>query len=262
MKNRSRFPLLASLVLSSLMAVSLTQTIAQARTWDAINKSGKIIVVTEGAFAPFNFYEGKKLTGFEVELAEAVIKEMGFRHEWKVVPFDGQIAAIRQGRFDFAIASHGFTAERAKSIDYGHYHYCTGGQIGAFKDGPLTVKSLAGKVIGVQLATSYADNAQKIAGVKEVKTYGKDTEAFQALRAKRTEAWITDRFLLKETLQKNGDANIVAGELVFQEEVGAIFKKNDLELINAYNKALDRVKEKGVYAKLSQKYFGEDVSCK
>jgi ABC-type amino acid transport substrate-binding protein len=94
-----------------------------------------MIVATEGAFAPFNYYEGTKLTGFEVDIAEAIVKQLGLKMEWKVVPFDAQIASLGQDRFDFAIASHGYTEERAKAVDFTEPHYCTGGQIAARKDG-------------------------------------------------------------------------------------------------------------------------------
>ena len=50
---------------------------AQARTFDEVKKDGKILIATEGQFAPFNFFNGTTLTGFEVELAELVAKKMG-----------------------------------------------------------------------------------------------------------------------------------------------------------------------------------------
>jgi hypothetical protein len=62
------------------------------------------------------------------------------------------------------------------------------------KDGPLTAEALKGKTVGVQLATSYFDAAKKIPGVKEVKTYKADPEAFSALKAKKIDAWISDKF--------------------------------------------------------------------
>jgi polar amino acid transport system substrate-binding protein len=166
-------------------------------------ESGTLIAATEGGFQPFNYYDGPKLTGFEVELAEAIAKKLGLKLEWRVVPFDGQIAALKQDRFDFAIASHGYTAERAKSVDFANPHYCTGGQIAAHKDGPLTVAALDGKTVGVQLATSYADAAKKVKGIKAIKTYKGDPEAFSALRAKKVDAWISDKFTVKATLDKN-----------------------------------------------------------
>ena len=63
----------------------------QARDWSVIQKSGSIIAATEGAFAPFNYYEGTKLTGYEVDVAEALAKKLGLKLEWKAVPFDTRI---------------------------------------------------------------------------------------------------------------------------------------------------------------------------
>jgi polar amino acid transport system substrate-binding protein len=242
--------------------LTLAATTAEARDWSAIKADGKIIAVTEGAFFPFNFFEGSKLTGFEVEVAEAVAKKLGLAIEWRVVPFDAQVASIRQDRFDFAIASHGYTEERAKSVDFAAPHYCTGGQIAAPKDGALTAAALAGKTVAVQLATSYADSAKRIAGVKEIKTYKADPEAFSALKAKKVDAWISDKWLIKATLEKNADAGIVAGEQVFVERVSAIMRKNNKELQDHYNRALAEVVKDGTYATLSQKYFKTDVSCR
>ncbi|EXI77788.1 MAG: Sulfate starvation-induced protein 7 [Candidatus Accumulibacter appositus] len=253
--------------LARLLSVVIPLTLliggsANAREWKAIEASGTIKAATEGAFQPFNYYEGSTLTGFEVELAEAIAKKLGLKLEWSVVPFDAQIAALKQDRFDFAIASHGYTPERAKSVDFANPHYCTGGQIAAHKDGPLTVAALNGKSVGVQLATTYAGAAKKINGIKAIKTYKGDPEAFSALRAKKVDAWISDKFTVKGTLDKNPDAGIVGGELVFVEKVSMIMPKGNKELAEKLNQALAEVMKDDSYQMLSQKYFKEDVSCR
>ena len=178
---------LASL-LTAIVPLSILSAPAQARDWNVVKDSGTIIAATEGAFYPFNYFEGPKLTGYEVDVAEAVAKKLGLKLEWRVVSFDAQLASIRQDRFDFAIASHGYTEERAKAVDFASPHYCTGGQIAAAKNGPLTTAALNGKTVGVQLATSYFDNAKKVPGIKEIKTYKADPEAFSALKAGKIDA--------------------------------------------------------------------------
>ena len=235
---------------------------SEARECPVIKQSGTLVAATEGGFQPFNYYDGPKLTGFEVDLAEAIAKKLGLKLEWRVVPFDGQIAALKQDRFDFAIASHGYTEERAKSVDFANPHYCTGGQIAAHKDGPLTVVALNGKTVGVQLATSYADAAKKVKGIKTIKTYKGDPEAFAALRANKVDAWISDKFTVKATLDKHPDAGITGGELVFVERVSMILRKNNKELADKLNQALAEVMKDGTYKALSEKYFKEDVSCR
>ena len=250
--------LLSAVIPMSIMISAPTQ----ARDWSVIEKSGTIIAATEGAFAPFNYYEGTKLTGYEVDVAEALANKLGMKLEWHAVPFDSQLAAVRQDRFDFAIASHGYTKERAKAVDFANPHYCTGGTIAAPKDGPLTVEALKGKTVGVQLATSYFDAAKKIAGIKEVKTYKADPEAFSALKAKKIDAWISDKFTIMETLNKNTDSGVVSGEQVFVEKVSLIMRKNNKEFMDKVNQALADLTADGTLAKISDKYFKTDITCK
>lgn len=250
--------LLSAVIPLSIMISAPTQ----ARDWSVIEKSGTIIAATEGAFAPFNYYEGTKLTGYEVDVAEALAKKLGMKLEWHAVPFDSQLAAVRQDRFDFAIASHGYTKERAKAVDFANPHYCTGGTIAAPKDGPLTVEALKGKTVGVQLATSFFDAAKKIAGIKEVKTYKADPEVFSALKAKKIDAWISDKFTVMETLNKNTDSGIITGEQVFVEKVSLIMRKNNKEFMAKVNQALEDLTKDGTLAGISDKYFKTDITCK
>jgi len=67
----------AALFAASAVALGLLTTGVQARTLEQVKADGKIIVATEGAYAPFNYYQGDKLTGFEVDLAEAIAKNAG-----------------------------------------------------------------------------------------------------------------------------------------------------------------------------------------
>lgn len=234
---------------------------AQARDWTAIKQSGTIIAASEGAYPPFNYFQGSKLTGYEIDVMEAVAKKLGLKVEWRALAFDALIAAIRQGRFDVAIASHGITEERQKSVDFTNPHYCSGGQVVAKPNGPLKAAQLAGKTLGVQLATTYAEAAQKVSGAKEVKTYPKDTDALQALIGGRIDAWVTDRFVAKAAIEKNSAAGLKAGDMLFVERIAMIHKKGNAELDSQLNGALTALKADGTLKAISEKYLGEDITC-
>ena len=167
--------------------------VAQARTLDEVKKDGKIIVATEGQFAPFNYFKGTQLTGFEVEVAELVVKKMGLKLEWKTLGFDALLTGLAQNRWDVVIASHGVTEERAKAVTFANPHYCSGGMIVAMDAKIRTAADLTGKVVAVQTGTSYLTNVQKLAGVKEVKNFPQDTDAQRALISKRVDAWVSDK---------------------------------------------------------------------
>ncbi|WP_414652296.1 ABC transporter substrate-binding protein [Ideonella sp.] len=238
-------------------------TVASARNVDAIKKAGTIIVATEGQYAPFNFFEGSKLTGFEVDLMEGVAKKMGLKIEWKTLGFDALLTGLGQDRWDLVIASHGITEERAKAVTFTNPHYCSGGAIVSKNPDLKTAQSLAGKVIAVQTGSSYLEAAQKIPGVKEVKNFPKDPDAQAAVMSGRADAWVTDKFVVMDVLKNNKGTGLRANGMLFVEKIAAAVAKGNAGLADAYNKALGEFMAKGGgYEALSTKYFGEDVRCK
>ncbi|AFZ69058.1 ABC transporter substrate-binding protein [Deinococcus peraridilitoris] len=243
-----------------VLAVLATAT-ASARTLAEIKKSGTIIIATEGAFKPFNYFEGKKLTGFEVDLGEAVAKELGVKVRWVTQPFDSLLIGLNQGRYDFVIASHGITPERAKAVNFTNPHYCTGGAIVAQKGGAQKAADLAGKSVAVQVGSTYAENVRKLSGLKDVKTYPKDSDAQQALMAGRVDAWVSDKFVGLEAAQAAG-GRMQVGDLLFQEKIAMAVQKENSTLLKGLNDALAAVQKNGTYGKLSTQYFKQNVACK
>lgn len=250
------------LLFLSLLALPLG--LAQVRTFEQIQRAGEIRIGTEGAFPPFNYFDAKnQLTGFEIDLGNALAKKLGLKATWITQAFDTLLIQLNQGRFDFVIASHGITEERAKAVDFTNPHYCTGGVIVAKRGGPKTAKDLQGKVVGVQLGTTYMEAAQKIPGVKGVRTYQKDPDALQDLLAGRLDAWITDRFVAKEAIKERKlEGTLQLGELVFQEKVAMAVAKGNKSVLEALNRALADLMKEGTYAQVSKKWFGEDVRCR
>ena len=244
-------------------AVALCAAVSvQARPLDAIQKAGSITMGSEGQYAPFNFFKGKQLTGYEIDVAEAVAKKMGLKHEWKTVGFDALLTGLAQDRWDLVIASHGITPEREKAVTFTVPHYCSGGQIVSLNPAIKTAADLAGKVVAVQTGTSYLEHVKKVPGVKEVKNFPTDEAARAALGSKRVDAWVTDRFVAKEMLAKTPKAGFLTGDMLFIEQVAAAVSKGNTGLAEAYNKAFAELKADGTIGKISQKYFQEDVTCK
>ncbi|MBK6293471.1 MAG: amino acid ABC transporter substrate-binding protein [Rhodoferax sp.] len=248
---------------TGLMALALLAAFGtSARTIEEIKKGGTMLVATEGQFAPFNFFVGNQLTGFEIELTELVAKKMGVKLEWKALSFDALLAGLRQGRWDIAVASHGITDERAKAVTFAEPHYCSGGMIVAKDPAIRTIKDLAGKTVSVQTGTSYLDNVKNVPGLKEAKNFPSDTDARSALVAGRSDAWVSDRFVAIEALRKNPGLGLKMGELLFVERIAAAVTKGNTGLAAAWNKALSEVIADGSYATLSKRYFEEDIRCK
>ncbi|MEK8025495.1 ABC transporter substrate-binding protein [Pseudaquabacterium rugosum] len=253
-------PLLKSAALAVAATLAFVSA-AQARTVEAIKKDGKIVIATEGQFAPFNFYQGKQLTGFEVEVAEAIAARMGLKVEWKAMGFDALLAGLKGDRWDMVIASHGITEERAKAVTFADPHYCTGGVV-VSKGGALkSAADLKDKVVSVQTGTTYLENVKKVAGVKQVKNFPQDTDARAALASGRVDAWVSDKFVALEALGKNPGDGLKIGDFLFVERIASAVAKGNTGLAGEINKALAAIQADGSYARISEKYFKQDIRC-
>jgi polar amino acid transport system substrate-binding protein len=235
---------------------------ADARPLDAIKKSGTIIIATEGKFPPFNFMQGNKPVGFEMDIAEAVAKKMGVKVEWKTLGFDALLVGLAQDRFDEVIASHGITEERSKAVTFANPHYCTGGIVVAKDPKIRTGKDLAGKVVAVQVGTTYLENVKKLPGVKEVKVFTQDNDARAALQTGHVDAWVSDKFVAKASLDATPGSGLHLGDFLFVERVAAAVSKGNQPLADAINQGLAAIEADGEYAAISQKWFHEDIRCK
>jgi polar amino acid transport system substrate-binding protein len=248
--------------LSAILALSLLGAGAQARTLEQIKSGGSIVVATEGAYAPFNYYRDDKLTGFEVDLAEAIATKMGVKVEWKAARFDSLLPGLRQERWDLVMASLGITEERAKAATFTAPQYCSGGVIVAKDAAISSAVTLAGKTVAAQTGTTYLENLEKVPGVKEVKAFPENMDGQAALMAGRVDAWVTDRFSARQALEANPKAGLREGDYLFIEKIGGAVKKNNAGLANAVNKAMAELMADGTYEALSKKYFNEDIRCK
>ena len=246
----------------ALAAALSSALLAQARPLEEVQKSGTLVMGSEGQYAPFNFFKGKELTGYEIEVGELIAKRLNFKHEWKTVGFDALLTGLAQDRWDLVIASHAITEERAKAVTFTAPHYCSGGIIVSLNPAIKTPADLAGKVVAVQTGTTYLEHVKKVPGVKEVKNFPTDEAARNALASKRVDVWVTDRFVAKEMLAKNTKTKFVTGEMLFIEQVAAAVSKGNQPLADAWNKALKEAIADGSIPAISKKYFQEDVTCK
>jgi polar amino acid transport system substrate-binding protein len=261
-RTMTSFPTLTRRLAIALAGCALfAGAAADARSLEDIRKSGTIVIASEGKFSPFNFVDKGKLTGFEIDVADAVAKKMGLKVDWKMMGFDGLLVGLGQDRWDMVIASHGITEERAKAVTFASPHYCTGGVI-ISKDGAVkTAKDLAGKTVAVQTGTTYYENVKKLP-VKDVKSFPADSSARAALDSGHVDAWVTDKFVAKESLAATPGTPDKMGDYLFVEKIAAAFAKGNTGLAAEVDKALAAMMADGTYAAISKKWFNDDIRCK
>ena len=228
----------------------------------AIQAAGVLKVGTEGTYAPFTYHdESGKLTGFDVEIAEAIASKLGDKAQFIEGKWDGLIAGLDANRYDTVINQVGITDARKQKYDFSE-PYIASKAVLIVRDGDDSIKSFA-DLKGKKAAQSLTSNFGKLAteaGAELVGTDGFD-QSIQLVLTKRADATINDSLSFLDFKKHKPDAPV---KIVAQQEnadySGIIIRKGEPELLEAINKALADIKADGTYKKIADKYFGQDVS--
>lgn len=85
---------------------------------DADHSKGKLIMATNAAFEPYEYYEGTEIVGIDAEMAKAICDKMGYDLQIDDMEFDAIISAVQSGKADFGAAGMTVTEDRLTSIDF------------------------------------------------------------------------------------------------------------------------------------------------
>jgi len=230
---------------------------------DEVKQRGTLRIGVEGTYPPFNYRDEQgKLTGFDVEIAEAVAGKLGVKPEFTTTEWSGILAGLQAGKYDVIVNQVAATDARRQTFDFSEPYVVSSPQlvIRASENRPLTTPAdLKGKKIGVGQGTNYADMARRIDGA-EVKVYPGAAEYLQDLASGRIDAALNDSLLIPYLISKT-KLPVKAGAPLGATETNAIpFRKGNPKFKQAIDKALGDMKADGSYAKISNKWFNRDVS--
>ena len=248
-----------------LLGASLLSHAVAGEQLKSIKEKGVISVGLEGTYPPFSFVDADgKLAGFEVELSEALAKELGVKAKLQPTKWDGILAALESKRLDVVINQVTISEERKKKYDFSQPYTVSGIQalVLTKKKDELNIKTaadLAGKKVGVGLGTNYEQWLKENVPQAEIKTYDDDPSKFQDLRVGRIDATLIDRLAALEYAKKAKDTS-VTGEAFSRQGAGIALSKGEPELLEALNKALDKLRADGTLKQISEKYFQADVT--
>ena len=233
-------------------------TQAPASRLEQIKQAGKIVVATSADYPPFEYHaiiDGKDtIVGWEMELAEAIAKELDVELEIKEGIFDTLLLDLTTGKADMVISAMTVTPERLESVDFSEPYWMTAQSVLIPKASEGSIQSaedLKGKTIGVQLGTTGEVAAKEIEGA-EVRSYELFEAAVLDLVAGRVQVVVGDYAVVKNYAATRPELT-VAFELT-KEENAVAFRKDDDELREAVNEILARLEANGTIDQLIEKY--------
>lgn len=216
---------------------------------DPILAKDELIVGTEPSFAPFEFPKknSEELTGFDIELIQALAKDMGYKKATiKSMGFDALIPAVNTGNLDVGMSGFTITEERKKQVLFSQPYYKAGLGLVVRKENTdvKSVDDLKGKTVAVQLGTTGALYAEKLKdkGVT-VKTFNTSDLACMELKNKGADAVISDKPVLQYFLAQGGSGYAkMIGTGLTTEDYGIVVSKKHPQLQAALDKSLDNLK--------------------
>ena len=250
--------------LSLLLGSSLFAPVFAADLLEDVKANGTLKVGLEGTYPPFNFQdENGQLTGFEVDLANALAEELGVKAEFQPTKWDGILAALESKRLDVVINQVTISEERKQKYDFSTPYTLSGIQALTRKADVDSIKSaadLAGKKVGVGLGTNYEQWLKENVPQADIRTYDDDPTKFQDLNVGRIDVILVDRLAAFEMVEKTGDRLAVAGDAFSRQESGIALRKGNPQLLAAIDAAIAKLRADGTLKQLSEKWFGADVT--
>ncbi|GAA1545367.1 ABC transporter substrate-binding protein [Kribbella lupini] len=225
-------------------------------------KPGKLTICTHLPYKPFQYKDGTKVVGFDVDLLDLLAKDLGLEQEvvnieWAQVTSG---AAFQAKKCDVGMGAMTITDSRKAAISITAPYMDATQVLLTKKDAPYrSLEDLKGKKVGVQ-----ADTTGKDFATEQAKKIGFEVVVFNDLalqennvKSGRVDAGINDNGVLYDFVKENPDTAVVAefntGE---QYGFGALKDGSGPKLVEKFNTLLAAAKTDGKYNEIYKKWFG------
>ncbi len=231
-----------------------------------IQQKGEIVIATEGAWAPWTYHdENDTLVGFDVEVAQAIAAKLGVTATFVETEWDGIFAGLDAQRYDIAANGVEITDERSEKYDFSTpYGYIrTALVVRGDNDTIHSFEDLNGKKTTNSIASTYMILAESYGAT----AVGVDTldQTIQMVLSGRADATLNAEVSVYDYLSVHPDANIKIVALTEEaSQVALPVRKGEdsATLLAAINQAIEELANEGELTRISEKYFGKDITQK
>jgi len=229
---------------------------------ERIRQAGKIVIATNPNYAPITYKDPatNRLTGLDIDLGEAIGRELGLRVEWQEIAFAQMLPSLQTGRVDMIMAGMADIPARRESADFINYFW-SGAQfvtIQANRNTIRTPEDLCGKRVGAARATNWPRQMEDWSAANcvargrpamiVVGTEG-SVDMRTQLKSQRLDGGVQGGETLHYFQTLEPDTYVILGEPFTRLLGGIPFQKNaeGQQLRAAVRAALERMKVNGAY---------------
>lgn len=229
---------------------------------DTIEEAKVMKVATSPDYAPFGFHtkiDGKdKIVGADIEMTEAIAKEMGVEVEWMDMSFNTVLAAAKEGKADIAVSAISATTEREKSFDFTTDYYVSPQVIvinKAHEKEFASIEDFADKQVGAQKGTIQENIVKKQMKDAKLISIEKLPSIFVEVKNNTLDGLVVEKTVADAYVDKNPDLMIANIPLKSMKEDALCIAvpKGNPKLVKALNKQIKKMKEAGTIDKMVEK---------
>lgn len=228
---------------------------------------GELIVGLDDSFPPMGYRDkDNKIVGFDVDLAKETCKRMGIKVKFQPVSWESKEQELSSKNIDCIWNGFGITPEREKVLTFTEPYMANPQIFVVLADsGIKTQADLKGKVVAAQSgSTAYAtidkdtklkDSFKEFIGVED------NVKALMDLEVGGSDAVAMDTVVARYYMAKDpGKYSIIEDTTILDEVMGVGFRKGENALCKKVEDTLKEMQKDGTLAKISKKWFGEDLT--
>ncbi|MBQ9065083.1 MAG: transporter substrate-binding domain-containing protein [Blautia sp.] len=255
---------LTFLAVAAAAAAALSTSAFAEDQLDKIKEEGKIVFAMEGTWAPWTYHdEDGNLTGYDTEVGRLIAEKLGVEAEFIEGEWDGLFAGLDSKRYDAVINGVEVTEERAEKYDFSEpYAFIrTALVVRDDYDEIASFEDLEGKTTANSFNSTYMLLAESYGA--EVKNVDSLSETIDMLASGRVDATLNAEVSIYDYLQERPDAPIKIVALTDDaSEVSIPLRKGEESesLREAIDNAITELREEGELSRLSEQFFGSDIS--
>lgn len=246
----------AALVLASLISITSCSK----------KSSNNFVLGLDDSFPPLGFRdENNQIVGYDIDLAQEVANRLGKTLVCQPIDWAAKEQELNTGKIDCIWSGFTMSEERVNAMAFTK-PYLDNAQVAVVRkdSGFKTMADLKDLVIGVQAESSAVDaindNLEFKNSVKKIIEFKENITALNDLGIGQVDAVIMDSVVANYSISQTGKDFVVLDEILAHEEYGIAFKKDNTELRDKVQNALNEMEADGTVAKISEKWFGTNLS--